>query len=333
MDYNNLEQRAVAAYLDMFPPFVPDPNADIDMQEEFYSLMKNLYQLLFDEPLLLFQKLNEDDSFPSRYKKPYGKPELQANTLKLEKAMNMLIQNMFLLGQGEEVNLSKKHSDILSRLGVKDTGTLPEGWKWMSKRENANLSAFSYCLFDEIYPYTVDIYAGLLGDGAFRQLIDWMAGQGYKRFDNYHITASSCKLSLTYANPAWGKERPRGGFEYKIKHAGISAQYDPFIRKPAIFGMCIPNGLKPYLQKYDAMSESNKDFVVRHTKRCNKCNYCIQTDKTGSRPLAYIPVVHDGTEHKLCTYFPGYTFCWTGIDDGLVSNITELLSFIDGFAP
>jgi uncharacterized protein YcgL (UPF0745 family) len=44
--------------------------------------MKNLYQLGFDEPLLFVSSLNEDDVFPNRLKKSYGKPQLAANMKK-----------------------------------------------------------------------------------------------------------------------------------------------------------------------------------------------------------------------------------------------------------
>lgn len=99
-----------------------------------------------------------------------------------------------------------------------------------------------------LHEYTSEIYARLLGDSAFKKLENWMLAQGYKRFDIYNITSSDCNLSLSIANPKWSEEPPRGGFEYKIKHTGIAAQFDYYVRKPPVFGLCIPNGMKPYLE-------------------------------------------------------------------------------------
>ena len=75
-----------------------------------------------------------------------------------------------------------------------------------------------------------------------------------------------------------------------------------------------------------------QDFVVERTKKCNSCKYCVQTDKTGSRPLAYITVDYRQKKYNLCTYFPGYTYCWTSINDKLVDQLTTFLSFMDKFA-
>ena len=334
MKYENLEQRMASAYLAMFPAFVPKENADISIaeQKDFYDLMKKLYQLLFDNPSMVVPTLHEDDAFPSRYKKGYGKPELEVNVLKIKKAIESLLQNMFLIGQGAVVKLNKRQLKILSLLGVGDLTNLPTAWTWMSNRPNANQVVFAYCLFDENHVYTTDIYAHLLGEESFHKLEQWMISQGYKPYDIYKTVWIDYQLTLTYANPAWGDERPNGGNEYKIKNTGISVQYDAYVSDPTALGLCIPYGLKHFLKNFDSMNQKVKDFVVECTKKCDGCRYCIQTDKTGIRPLACISITHKKTEYKLCPYFPGYNYSWTSIDDNLVDNMIALLSFMDGFA-
>jgi hypothetical protein len=154
-----------------------------------------------------------------------------------------------------------------------------------------------------------------------------MIEKGYERFDIYNTVASDCKLSLTYANPAWSAKRPKGGYEYTIKHTGISAIYDVPTKIPHIVGLCIPNGLKAFLLAYNEMNPKTQDFVLSQTKQCNGCRYCVQTDKTGSRSLAIVKISHDGNEHNMCPYFPGYSYSWTSIDDVLVDQLIEMLSF------
>jgi hypothetical protein len=203
----------------------------------------------------------------------------------------------------------------------------------MANRPESNILEFMYCLFDRDYSYSSDIYASLLGESSFRKLENWMIKQGYKRFDIYNTIASDCKLTLTYANPLWSKEPPRGGHEYKIRHTGISAQYDFYVQKPAIFGLCIPNGLKTYLDAFDSMNDKVQNFVVTRTKKCDGCRYCVQTDKTKSRPLVFIKVNYEQKDYNLCPYFPGYRYSWTEINNDLVDQLIEMLTFMDKFAP
>jgi len=319
----------------MFPQFVPDENAPVSVQEQnqYYTLMKNLYKLAYDEPLLFVTSLHEDDAYPSRYKKPYGKPKLITDMKKFTKSIDALLQNMFLLGQGGGSTLNKRQQIVLSRLEVEDYSNLPPAWIWMSTRENADLVAFSHCFFNRDYPYTSDVYARLLGEVAFKKLENWMLSKGYERFDIHDVTASDCKISLTIANPKWSGSPPTGGFEYKIKHTGISALTDPYVSNPPVFGLCVPNGMKLYMQNFTLMDSKLQGFILKHNKQCNGCRYCIQTDKTGSRPMAFIRIMFEGKEYIMCTYFPGYSYCWASIDDDLAEELIGMLSFMDKFAP
>jgi len=335
MEYSSLEKRLAQGYMDMFPSFAPDGNApaSISEQEQFYSVVKGLYRLALEEPLLFVPSLHEDDAYPTRYKKGYGKPKLIEDMKKFTKSVDSLLQAMFILGRDEEVKLNKKQMNVLSRLGIDDFTDLPAAWKWMSTKSGANISTFSHCLFDSGYSYTSEIYARLLGGSAFKKLESWMLARGYKSYDIYNITASDCNLSLSIVNPKWSGEPPGGGFEYKIKHTGISAQYDYYAKDPAIFGLCIPGGMKAYLEAFDSMDEPLQAFIIKRTKKCNMCKYCVQTDKTGSRPLAYTVIAFEGEEYHLCNYYPGYNYCWSSIDDDLANMLIETLSFMDRFTP
>jgi len=336
MVYSSLEQRMAQNYIDMLPSFVPDESAPVSVpeQEKFYTLMKDLYRLAFDEPQLFVASLHEDDAYPHRFNKSsYGKPGLMANMKKFTRAVGDLLKIMFLAGQSNDVSLNNRQQMILSKVGIADFTNLPSAWKWMSNRDGANVTAFSHCLFSKDYSYTSEIYARLLGEEAFKKLESWMLSKGYLPFDSYNVTASDCKLWLTIANPSWDKNPPRGGFEFKIKHTGISAGIDPYVANPPIFGLCIPNGMKPYLEAFDTMDKALQSFVVKRTAKCRGCRYCVQTDKTGLRPMAYIPIEYQGEEYKLCTYFPGFNYCWTYIDDDLVEELIRMLSFMDRFAP
>lgn len=330
----NLEQRMAKSYLDLFPRFVPDEEAPVSAaeQEQFYTWMKKLYDLAYEEPLLFVSELHADDVYPNRYNKAaYGKPQLFKDQRKFLKAMDELLQNLFLLGRGEAVKLNKRQREILKRLGIEDTGKLPRAWKWMAERPGADPEAFAHCFFRQDYPYLSEIYAGLLG-GEFTRLEAWMTGHGYRRYVSKAPVSTECRIILSYANPAWSDEKPAGNYLYKIRHTGVSVKYEPYFEESCVLGVCIPNGLKPYLERFEDMDEKLKVFVMRQSKRCDGCRYCVQTDKTGQRPLASIRVRHQEEEALLCPHFPGFCYSWTRLDAELVDNIIRMLEFMDKFA-
>ena len=346
MNFANLEQRMAQSYIDMFPAFIPEENLsgsadhsggnaapDKSEQKKFYNLIKNLYKLAFDEPLMFVSSLHEDDAYPRRFNRAsYGKPDLEKNMKKFLKAVDDLLQNMYLAGHGSPINFSKKQQAILSKLGIEDYTALPAGWTWMARRPDANIITFSHCFFRKDYPYVSAIFAPLIGEAAFRKLEKWMNKKGYKSHVLLDITASNSRFSLTYANPAWSKEDPKG-FLFKVKHTGVSLSYEPFVKSPPVLGLCVPNGLKPYLENFDSMDEKLKEFVTGRTKKCDACKYCVQTDKTGSRPLAAMNTKYGNKNYSLCPYFPGFSYCWSAIDDDLADKLTLFMSFMDGFAP
>ena len=336
MSFQNLEQRLAQNYLDTLAPFVPDEAAAVSVseQEQFYMLMQSLYRLAFDEPLLFVPTLHEDDAFPNQgTMSAYGKPRLMTEMKKFTRAMDSLLSGMFSAGRGEAFDVNRRQADILQRLGIDDLTHLPAAWIWMASRESANLLFFSRCFFRRDYSYVTDIYSRLLGEAAFRRLEAWMLAQGYERFDIYDIMTSDWKLSLTIANRKWSPSVPIGGSEYKIRHTGIAAKFEPYLQNPTTLSLCIPGGLKVFLEAFDSMDNNLQSFVVNHTKHCDNCRYCVQTDKTGRRPLARVAVTFGLDKLQLCPYFPGFSYRWTSLDDDLVDSLIGMLSFMDRFAP
>jgi len=331
-NYNSLEQRVTAEYLDTFPAFVPATDAPVDAaaQRDFYELMLRLFRLLYEDPALLVPKLHEDDSFPTRYKTGYGKPELQSDLLKCRKAINDLLKAMYLLGQGAEVKLNKRQKTILTKLDV-DLTALPPAWVWMATRPEADQIAFAFCLFDRTHCYAAEVYARLLGETPFRKLLDHLQELGYLLRDQYNTEWPDYRLMLSVYHPGWSPDPPALGYEYKIKHTGVAAQYDCCIREPVSIGLCIPGGMKPWLERFEAMDPALQAFVAERTKQCDQCRYCVQTDKTGKRPLAFVPVSHAGETLQLCPHFPGYRYCWNALDDGIVEQIMAFVTFMDAY--
>jgi hypothetical protein len=267
---------------------------------------------------------------------------------KVVKDADDLLQIMLLMGQHgrleadalvveESVKVSKKHARVLAELGLHrseepdgvvlshDTyaGMFP-AWVWMATRPGASLLGFSRCLFRERYPYASQVYARLSGsDAAFGRLETYLIEHGYNRMENWNG-----ELTLDYYKTHGDKPPTKGGFQYGIHHTGVSAGYDLLMDVPPVFGLCIPR-MKEILVDFAHMPSGVQDFVVDRTKKCDGCRYCVQTDKTGTRPLAHVRVDHNGTSYRLCPYYPGYSYCWEGLSDELVDNCIAMLDYMD----
>lgn len=82
---------------------------------------------------------------------------------------------------------------------------------------------------------------------------------------------------------------------------------------------------KMVLQGAEKLPENVKEFIANHMKSCDSCRYCVQTDKTETRPLAAITV---GAQKK-CPIFPGFSMNWRELPQQLADNIVEMLDALD----
>jgi hypothetical protein len=110
-------------------------------------------------------------------------------------------------------------------------------------------------------------------------------------------------------------------------HGGFGANYDPLMDIPALFWLRIPYYRK-LLEQFNQMDNEVKDFVLGRGKKCNNCRYCVQTDKTGTKKPTFVTVEHK-QKYAMCTYFPGFNYCWTQLDQANVNGIIGLLTFAD----
>jgi len=338
----SLEQRMVGTYLDTFPEFYPaESGCDINSQKELYDLMKRTYLLLFEEPLLLMKELHPDDAHTNRFNKG-------DSMRRVVKEIDSFLGTMYLIGKKgvagdsslqliDSQKINKKHHYLLEKAGINVRVTKEEtllssdadsrvfeAWIWLSTRPGSSLYKFSRCLFDEDYPYAEGVFARLSGDeDSFHRLKTYLIDKNYHRLP-YWDSGSS----LDYYKWHDDQYPLKGGFQYGIRHIGISMSYDNLVFRPAVFGICIPK-MKNLLMLFSSMDQDLKDFVVYMTKKCDGCRYCVQTDRTGKRQLAKMTVTNHGEDYDLCPYFPGYNFCWEGLDSKLVDYMIQILDFMD----
>ncbi len=358
--FDSLEQRVVATYLETMPPFYPrEDEVGPAAQKAFYDWMKGLYQLLLRQPELLFPSLHPDDFLTYRFNKSLdGKPKVQATMRAAQKRLDELLNKLIELAQGQmeagrltvpsAVKIPAAHRRVLSALGVQETrgkdtvcldcgnAGLAEAWRWMATREDAvEVSRwvtredvlrllFSRCLFHPAHSYATDIFRPLFENTqAFERLVAFLEENGYERTDN-----RDGRVALDYAKEYGPKPSPLKDAWAERTHGGISLQYDWQMDEPACLCLRVPM-LAELLRRVDEMDGRTRRFLVGTTKKCNGCRYCVQLDKTGKRPLASVPVTEGGQTVRLCPIFPGYTYCWTRLDDGLVDDLIAALTCFD----
>jgi hypothetical protein len=337
-------------YIELFPGFKSDKKSNIteSSQNQFYNFIKTVFNSLYENPLLLFAKTNTDDYFTRRFNKHSENKQSVYNIMrKIIKSLEDFSQFLFDIGIKGQVEdklvviektykIPKKYIEIIEHCGLiysknEDNHILKHNenneiftcWKWFSKKPGITLQHFIGCMFDFNYSYTGEIYKKLSGDEeAYSQLEQFFSERNYIRIDN-----RDNRITVDYAKNYDKKEENLKAAWAERTHGGISAEYDSMMKNPQLYSLRIPF-YKRLLQEFDKAENREKEFIVNTGKKCDNCRYCVQTDKSGKRELAFISVCHD-KEYKMCSYFPGFYYCWEKLDKRIVRNIIGFLTFAD----
>ncbi len=354
--FENLAQRSIYYFLATYPSFyhVNFADAAYEEQKAAYEFIKGIYKKLYQEPALLGLKAATDDSFGDweiQKEKPTLAPAIRGNIKKIEDFI-ALLWRISIEGQAEnttmvlskaEVELKPSQIKQLQAFGVK-VSKLPEeynlefpcqvmGLKLLAKISSKNAKPpkdgkqkpfllFSRGVFDVAAQWSSEVFGNMLGDRkSFDMLIEYLEQNSYKRIDNKEYNNQiSLDYIKCYGNPedeikwAWG-ERTRGGIE---------AIYEEIKQNQPLISLRIPY-FTDILKSSDRMNPQIKEFVVSTSKKCDGCHYCVQTDKTGKRPFAFIEVENS----KLCPLYAGFQYRWKMLNEHTVKGMIEMLKLID----
>lgn len=355
--FENLPQRSIAYFLNTYPSFSPVQSmaATEEEQKNANRLIRNIYEKLFTDPMLMGLKITADDSlgdWEQQKVKPGLVPKIRGIIQKIEDFINILFL-VSLSGKPNKDDIIIGKSDIqiksvmlkqFDKFGIKtlvsDTQyifTFPDnttnGLVLLAKISKENTKPptdgkekpfllFSRGVFDVKAPFTQEVFGNMLDDRtAFDYLITFLNENGYQRIDNKEFNIQiSLDYIKNYGNPdeklkwAWA-ERTR---------SGIEVIYDETRKNQPLFSLRVPY-FDDLLKQSDKMNNQVKNFIINTSKKCNNCRYCIQTDKTGKRPLIFIKV--DG--YKICPLFCGFQYRWKSLNHETVKNMIEMLKFID----
>lgn len=354
--FENLAQRSIYYSLATYPSFysINSDYANTDEQKAAYKFIKGIYERLYENPALLGFKLVTDDGFGDwelQKAKPELAPAIRSIIKKLEEFVAML-WSISINGQAEENILAIKKHDVelkplfikqLAAFGVKaskkeDEYVLEFPFNVKGLKLLAGVSAqnekpskdgkqkpyllFSRGIFDVTAPWSREVFSNMFADrNPFDTLIDFLEQNGYKRIDNKEYNN---QISLDYIK-SYGKYEDELKWAWAERtHSGIEVVYEEIKKNQPLISLRIPY-FGEILKDSEKMNQQVKDFVISRTKKCDGCRYCVQTDKTGKRPFAYISI----DEYKLCPLFAGFQYRWKSLNDKTVEGMIEMLKFID----
>ena len=338
-EYAYLEQRMVISYSNLLTPFHPCEEIAESSQLEYYEFVTELYDRLFHKPEDFFTKLYEDDAHPNRFNcREYGKPELKIHMKKDRDKIEALFQLLILLWSEGDLTedgllitskLSKSQKSMLTYMNFEVNEKsikhikypkLGQAMKYLAGKEKP-LWSFMYCWFDSSYPYLEKAYERFYDKEQYQRLIGWLK-------ENHYQTSigSPGGLTLDYYKCISKSEKPIGYAIHGDKfHYGFTFESRPESR---VMYHCEPRIIQytSMLNHYDELSENTKHLILQRTKQCDGCRYCVQTDKTGKRPLAAMKLV-DGT-HR-CPYYPGFTYTFESLSKDNVDHIIAFLTDLE----
>ncbi len=201
--------------------------------------------------------------------------------------------------------LEKECADALKELAkiAEANATDTEG----KKREDYELVYFSRIVYEPKKDWLTENLDQIMNaNGRLISLCEELEKQGF-----YHqVYIDGRRLSMNYlkncvANPGPLKmsfgERTRLGIEVSMEDIHLDA---------AILSLRLPY-YRTMLEKFDQYPSEMQAFMLEHTKTCDGCRYCVQTDKTGKKPLAAVPV----TGSRKCPIYPSFSYSFSEIPD------------------
>jgi hypothetical protein len=357
--FDSLAQRIANAWVETIPDFVPVASIPVPeaSQLQFYTFLRGVAGAVRDDPERLDLPLQPDDAYEhmeAQNRHPELIRAMRSTKRKLDDFITLLLQ-MGLHGSVEGQRLRIPKGDVkftaktrarLARFGltveageaetVVACDAYPDmfsAWTWLAEaagheprtgKAGVPPVRFSHCLYSDTYPYGREVLIGLAGDSTgLPALVEFLEEAGYSVACNRNN-----ELNVDWVKSYGKADEPLKGWWGERTRGGISIEHDWLRVHPIFFGLRIPE-FKTLVQRFDAMPEQVQAFVVRHTKHCDCCGYCTQTDKTGKRPRSLMTVEHDGSQ-DLCLMFPGFGYTWQSIDDAVASDIQAFLTFVDG---
>lgn len=176
---------------------------------------------------------------------------------------------------------------------------------------------FSRCVFDPGTDWLNYSFDDMLdANGKVISLCSKLNELGYRR----EIMIDGRYLSLNYVKEYGKRTEPIKKAWADKSHLGIEISYEDLCIVPATLHIRLPR-FTEFLSRADELPGAAKKLISEKLKNCDACGYCVQTDKSGTRPLA--AVTFEGVEK--CPYFPSFSLRWNEVSAELCEQILSTL--------
>ncbi|MBN1401909.1 MAG: hypothetical protein JXA74_13795 [Anaerolineae bacterium] len=357
--FDSLAQRIANGWVETMPDFRSVSSIPVSerSQQQFYAFLRGVAEAIRDHPDWLGLPVQPDDGFEHgemQNRRPALRDAMRRTKRKVDDFVTLLLE-MGVAGrvdgrtlriQNQDVKLTPRTRARLARFGLAleagDAETViacdrfPDmfpAWTWLATSAVRAAPTtgpagvppvrFSRCLYSDTHPYARDLLVRLADDSpGLPTLIEFFEQGGYALVCN-----RDNQINADWVKSYGNADDPLKGWWGERTHGGLAFEYDWMRKNPMLFGLRIPE-FKTLLQHFEAMPEQVQAFVVQHTKHCDACGYCTQTDKTGKRLRAFMAVEHSG-EHALCTMFAGFGYTWQKLGPAEAADIRAFLTFVD----
>lgn len=189
-----------------------------------------------------------------------------------------------------------------------------------NSKSDAAFLLFSRCVYDVSTNWIALAFDKLLNaQGQLIKLCTELEKRGFQRID----CRDGKKISLDYVKQHGKQEELKMAWGER-SHSGIEVSFEELRLEPCFIWIRMPM-FKKILEHINEIPVETAKFISDWIKTCDGCRYCIQTDKTGTRPLA----ATDINGSKKCPYYPGFSMNWRNLSPELSNNILAVLDAVD----
>lgn len=316
--YDSLGDRMVSPYCSAYPPFKPvlDCGASESSQRQMYNFLQDTLNIIRNDLSVIDVEYVPDDCY-QYYETCNTKPDLRLKMLGIRKKFFDFYDFLFSLGlYGEpvkdklyinkkEMRISKKFRDKLPVFGL-------------HLEDNKDFYMLSHNKYKELFP-AWKLHSSISGDYKSQaiKMVTFLNGrfggkvysvsemfgriscaESIAELEDYFVSKGfTCKnddLMVTYE-----KEYP------KNQRAYMRIYYDWRRITPLVFELKSPR-FSEVIKSYDQMDDDLKALIFNRTKTCDGCRYCVQTDKTKTRPLLAQKLEFEGKKKMKCPLFPSF---------------------------
>ncbi|MCL2498276.1 MAG: hypothetical protein FWF06_06675 [Symbiobacteriaceae bacterium] len=289
----------------------PECGVDEDSQRQFQSFLRSMLEILYSDPALIGMPLLEDKLAGQE-----EKSELQQMRSKIETKWNQFIDFLVKLGvvgqvEGESLLVSGSAVKIKPRIGQMEA----VGLQVQVQGTDYRITCPDFpCMFAAyVYHATRQRKPGRVARRSFAMgYSGWRTETALDCYGSFYPDSSFLKAVEEYCqtngytclNDEWDNRTVRWEKDYKQSKRIMFSVFSEIWRQYQVMYTIRVSDFHAVFAEFESMSDGLREMIMEKASKCSGCKYCIQTDKTGSKPLAVSHLQHRGVTKAVCSYYP-----------------------------